>query len=95
MTRVHLELLVTDLPEAVGGKRLEVEFEGETVADLVSHLQKRYGQAARDALLDEEGLLDPVIQFVVNKEAWVRHDQLDRPLHDGDNVTILALLAGG
>ena len=95
MTQVHLELHLPDVPRTFGKKRLEVEFEGETVADLLDHLLGRYGPGIREAMYDADGVLDPVIQFVVNGKAWVRHDQLDTRLEDGDAITILALLAGG
>jgi len=93
--KVHLKMLLPVLPEAVGRKELEVEFAGETVNDLLDHLLARYGRQARQALLDDQGQLDPVIQVLLNGEEWITHDQLDRALHDGDQVILMLMLAGG
>ncbi len=93
--KVHLKMLLPVLPEAVGRKDLEVEFAGETVNDLLDHLIAQYGRQARQALLDDQGQLDPVIQVLLNGEEWITQDQLDRVLHDGDQVIFMLMLAGG
>ena len=92
---VHLKIFLPVLPEAIGRKELQVEFAGETVNDLIEHLLRRYGRQARQALCDEEGRLDPVVQILLNGERWVPHDQLDTLLHDGDDVMLMLVLAGG
>jgi molybdopterin converting factor small subunit len=83
------------LAKAIGNKRLEIDFPGETVADLVNYLAERYGKAAKEALLDEEGNLDSIIQILINEEKWVVHDELDVPLKDGDSVILMLLVVGG
>jgi hypothetical protein len=35
------------------------------------------------------------LALMINKQEWVRHNQMDKPLQDGDHVTILMLAAGG
>jgi MoaD family protein len=93
--KVNLKILLPVLPEAIGRKDLEVEFAGETVNDLIEHLVARYGRKARQALYDERGQLDPVVQVLLNGEEWVTHDRLDTALQDGDNVVLMIMLAGG
>ena len=93
--RIHLKVLLPVLPEAMGGKELQVEFAGETVNDLIEHLVGRYGRQARQALYDRDGQLDPVVQILLNGEQWVTHDRLDTALHDGDDVMLVLMLAGG
>jgi len=83
------------LARALGGKKIEVEFPGDTVADLVDYLVEQYGQVARDAILDEEGGLDTIVQLLINEKQWVVHDDLDLPLNDGDNVIFVLLVVGG
>jgi molybdopterin converting factor small subunit len=95
---VKVELRLMALPalaRALGGKKVEVEFAGETVADLVNHLVERYGKAARDALLDEEGDLDSIIQILINEKQWITHHDLEVPLKDGDSVIFMLLVVGG
>lgn len=93
--KVHLKVLLPVLPEAIGRKELEVEFAGETVNDLIDYLVARYGRKAKQALYDERGQLDPVVQVLLNGEEWVTHDRLDRTLQDGDRIVLMLLLAGG
>jgi MoaD family protein len=93
--KVHLKILLPVLPEATGRKELQVEFAGDTVNDLIEHLIAQYGRKARQALYDRNGQLDPVIQILLNGEQWVTHDRLDTVLHDGDDVMLALMLAGG
>jgi MoaD family protein len=93
--KVNLKIFLPALPEVIGRKELEVEFAGETINDLIEHLVARYGRKARQALYDEKGELDPVVQVLLNGKAWVTHDQLDMALQDGDSVILMMLLAGG
>ena len=83
------------LSDAIGRKELEVEFTGTTVQDLIEHLVTHFGKKAEQALYDENGELDPVIQVLLNGEEWINRDQLDRDLQDGDSVVILMMMAGG
>jgi MoaD family protein len=93
--RVHLKIFLPVLPEAIGRKELEVEFAGETVSDLIEHLVARHGRKARQALYDEKGQLDPVVQVLLNGKEWVTHDRLDTALQDGDSVMLMVMMAGG
>lgn len=94
--KVQLRLMALPaLAKAIGGRRLEIDFPGDTVADLLDHLVERHGRAAREALLDEEGNLDTIIQILVNEEQWVVHDDLDVSLREGDTVILMLLVAGG
>jgi molybdopterin converting factor small subunit len=95
---VKVELRLMALPvlaRAIGGKKVEVDFAGETVADLVNHLVERHGKAAIEALLDEEGDLDSIIQILINEKQWITHDDLDVPLKEGDSVIFMLLVVGG
>ncbi len=93
--KVHLTLFLPVLPEAIGRRKLQVDFSGETVDDLIEYLIRRYGRKAKQALYDRSGELDPVVQILLNGERWVTHDRLDTVLHDGDDVMFMLLLAGG
>jgi MoaD family protein len=93
--KVHVKVLLPVLPEAMGRKEVEVEFAGHTVNDLIEHLVAQYGRKAKQALFDERGQLDPVVQILLNGEEWVTHDRLDRTLKDGDQLMFMLMLAGG
>jgi MoaD family protein len=93
--KVHLRAFLPALPEALGGKELEVEFAGETVSDLIEHLVEQYGRKARQALHERDGQLDPVVQILLNGREWITHDRLDTALQDGDSLILMLMLAGG
>lgn len=93
--RVNLKILLPALPEVIGRKELEVQFAGDTVNDLIEYLVARYGRKAKQALYDETGELDPVVQVLLNGQEWITRDQLDTTLQDGDSVILMLLLAGG
>lgn len=83
------------LSRAMGGKEMDVDFPGETVGELLGHIVEQYGRAAREALLDQQGRLDAIVQILINEKAWVVHDELDVPLTEGDSVILMLLVAGG
>ena len=93
--KVSLKVFVPALPEVMGRRESELEFAGETVSDLIDHLIARYGRKAKQALCDETGELDPVIQVLRNGEEWITRDQLDTALQDGDDVMLMMMMAGG
>jgi molybdopterin converting factor small subunit len=94
--KINLRLMALPaLVKAMGGKKVQVDFSGETVADLLDHIVKRHGRAAEEALLDEDGKLDTIIQILINEKEWVVHDELDVPLKEGDDVIFMLIVAGG
>jgi MoaD family protein len=93
--KVHLKIFLPALPEAIGSNKLDVEFSGATVNDLIEHLVERYGKKAKRALLDEKGAFDPLVQVLLNGEEWVTSDQLDTTLHEGDQLMLMMMMAGG
>jgi len=82
------------LVKMIGSKTITLDFSGKTADDLIHELGAKYGAGARKFLLDETGHLDMSLAMTVNKE-WVRQNQMDRALHEGDRVTIMMLVAGG
>ena len=79
----------------VGSKTVVLDFPGTTVNDLIQEVAGKYGQDVQKFLLDETGRLDMSLAVMVNQQEWVRHNQMDRQLRDGDKVTIMMLVAGG
>ncbi len=92
---IHLKIFLPGLPEVIGDNELEVEFAGTTVNDLIETLVDRYGQKVREALFDELGKFDPMVQVLLNGEEWVTQNQLNTTLHDGDSLVFMMIMAGG
>jgi MoaD family protein len=93
--KVNLKIFLPTLPEVIGRKELQVEFAGETISDLLEYLVTRYGKKAKQALYNEKGKLDPMVQVLLNGREWVTNDQLDALLHDGDDIVLMMMIAGG
>jgi hypothetical protein len=80
----------------LGFSRSTVEFEGETIADLLRQLPTQDGGALYDTLVCN-GKLRPDFAVVVDGLS-LRADQLDRQLQGGEQVVTMAIirhLAGG
>ena len=71
----------------------EVEGDGTVIID--DFIVEKYGKDVKKFLLDETGHLDMMFRVLCNKDEWLHRDQLQRPLRDGDHVTIMMLVAGG
>jgi len=81
--------------DVVGKKKLELDVCGNTVKNVIDELIRRYGKKVRDALYDQEGNFDPMIQIAHDGKSFIPANKHDTPLHDGDSLTFMLLLAGG
>ena len=88
-------LSLPNIVRMIGSKSVVLNFSGATVRDLISEVAGKYGSDVRKFLLDENGDLDMTLALMLNKQEWVRHNQMDKALQDGDHITILMLAAGG
>ena len=88
-------LSLPNVVKMVGGKTITMDFTGQTVDELVQQITEKYGEKVKKFLLDEDGRLDMVLRVLCNKEEWIHSDQMQRPLEDGDHITIMLLAAGG
>ena len=81
--------------DVVGREKLELEFSGETVKDVIEELIKRYGKTVRAAFYDAQGNFDLMIQIALNGNFFIAVDKHDTSLNEGDTVMFMLLLAGG
>ncbi len=94
--KVVVEFLsLPKVTSVVGRKSISVDFPGQTVADLVEHIAQRYGPKVRGFLLDESGQLDMYFRVLLNGKEWVKPEEMDRHLQEGDNLRIMMLVGGG
>jgi MoaD family protein len=66
---------------------------GTDLAAALAELGKRHGETFRALVLDEFGVVRPSMLVLVNGVPAQRGGQ--RPLADGDEVTLLSAVAGG
>ena len=89
--RVYVtEMLVRHL-----NTRPELTVDAKNLGDLLNEIERKY-QGFRDSICDESGRIRTYINVFVNGQN-VRQDpeSLSTPLSDGDEVYILASVAGG
>jgi molybdopterin synthase sulfur carrier subunit len=77
---------------ATGGAKT-VELEGNTVGDCLKGLVARF-PALETELFDKQGKLSPFIDLYLDGRS-VRSAGLDKPVADGDGLSILLLVDGG
>jgi len=79
----------------VGSKTVSMDFTGQTVEKLLHQVTEKYGTKVEQFLLDENGRLDMMLKVLRNGEEWIQMDEMQKPLEDGDRITIMLLAAGG
>ncbi len=87
--------LFANVSDIVGSRRLSVPFEdGGTVRDLIDSIRE-VSPALSAKLLDENGVLSPVIHIYVGGRnvEWI--GGLEAVIHDRDDVFIVPPMAGG
>lgn len=94
--KITVEFLsLPNIARMIGSKLIVLDFSGTTINDLVREVAEKYGRDVQKFLLDENGKLDMSLALMINKQEWIRHNQMDRSLQDGDLVTILMMAGGG
>jgi molybdopterin converting factor small subunit len=93
--RINVEFLgMPAVSDVVGKKKLEVDVSGLTVKDVIDELIKRYGEKVKKAFYPE-GNFDLMIQIAIDGKYFIPADKHDTPLHEGDLLTFMMLIAGG
>jgi molybdopterin synthase sulfur carrier subunit len=89
---VHVRV-PTPLRRFTGGAE-EVSANGATVAALVSDLEKNH-PGIKERICDEEGRVRRFVNIFVNGDDIRFLNNLDTPIKDGDEVSIVPAIAGG
>lgn len=93
---LHVKLIgFPDLKRLIGGNEIALQVQGETLGDLLRHLEAAYGAPIRKALLDAKGIVDRSVQVLRNDREWISREDLSFPLQEGDRLTFLLMVAGG
>jgi molybdopterin synthase sulfur carrier subunit len=74
--------------------RDRLETAARSVGELLEELEATY-TGLRGLVRNEAGKVHDHITVFVNSEAIEALDEMETPLHDGDEVTIIPALAGG
>ena len=94
--KVTVEFLSLPLiTQPLGKKKIEIEFQGSTLADLARELGSKIHRA-KDVLLASDGAIDHDIQIYINGANQVQgEERRSKVLSEGDTVTFMMLVAGG
>jgi molybdopterin converting factor small subunit len=94
--KVSLKLVgFPDLCRRLGGDEVGVEVEPATVGCLLEWLQENHAGPAGTRLFAGEGRVDPAVQIIRNGSEWIPQERLGTPLSEGDQITLMVLVAGG
>lgn len=75
-----------DIEKRIGGKEIETEIDGETIGDLQHHLESSYGEPLKKAF---------ATQILKNGKEWIKMNDKNHSLKDGDRLSFLNMIAGG
>jgi len=81
---------VLPLAESIGKRRLEVEWPGGTLAELIRYLHEKTGTDVEKALRGDDGSL----AYVVSVNGKIQKE-LSALIHDGDEISFLLPIGGG
>lgn len=91
--RVRVKLVgFPDLQARLGTDPANVELDGSTLGDLLRWLQRTHGDPAGIRLLHTSEQLDPDIVVLRNGRQPI---PLDAKLSEGDQLTLVVVVAGG
>lgn len=82
------------MASVTAGER-EIEVSASTLGQAIDEIAARYGDAFRKRVLDPSGKLKRLLNFYVNGKNVRFLKQLETPLKDGDEISIIPLASGG
>ena len=85
---------VTSVIQRVVADQREFSEEGQTVAELIENVERRY-PGFRAQLMDDQGQLHRFVNIYLNDEDIRYLGGAETALSDGDKISILPALAGG
>lgn len=89
---VHVRI-PTPLRKLTGGSE-SVDADGASVAAVVEHLDRSY-PGMKNRVLDDDGSVRRFVNIFVNGEDIRFLQQLETPVKDGDELSIVPAIAGG
>ena len=86
-------LIPTPLQKLTNGNA-EVKADGSTVGEIVSALEAQF-PGIKDRLCDDSGKLRRFVNVYVNNEDIRFEQNVETPVKDGDELSIIPAIAGG
>jgi MoaD family protein len=86
--------LLKPFSDIVGKRELEIDFEGDTLKDLLNLLVERYSPLLKE-FYTEKGELADSICVIINDKPLSALDGMDTGLKNGDEVLLFVAVSGG
>jgi molybdopterin converting factor small subunit len=89
--KVNIEIAGLPLYKTFGkSKKIEFEFPGKTLRDLIDALVKKFGFDVKRFLLDKNGDVDIEIRVLLNEVTYLSENRMQTSLSDGDTLLFKA-----
>ncbi len=75
------------------GNQKEVEVDGKTIGECIDNLDKRFN-GIKERLINKQGEIESYWEIYINSENCFDKN-LSSPVTDGDELSIVAIIAGG
>ena len=89
--RVTIEIAGLPLYKTFGkSKRIEFEFPGKTLKELIDAMVRKFGFEVKRFLLDKNGDIDMDIRVLLNGATYLSENRMQASLNDGDTLIFKA-----
>jgi hypothetical protein len=89
--KVNIEIAGLPLYKAFGkSKRIEFDFSGKTLKELIDALVRKFGFEVKKFLLDKNGDIDMDIRVLLNGATYLTENRMQVSLNDGDTLVFKA-----
>ena len=89
--KVNIEIAGLPLYKAFGkSKKIEFEFPGKTLKELIEAMVRKFGFDVKKFLLDKNGDVDIEIRVILNGATYLSENRMQICLNDGDTLTFKA-----
>ncbi len=89
--KVNIEIAGLPLYKAFGkSKKIEFEFLGKTLKELIEAMVRKFGFDVKKFLLDKNGDVDIEIRVILNGATYLSENRMQTCLNDGDTLTFKA-----
>jgi hypothetical protein len=89
--RVSIEIAGLPLYKTFGkSKKIEFEFPGKTLKELIDAMVRKFGFEIKKFLLDKNGDIDMDIRVLLNGATYLSENRMQVSLNDGDTLVFKA-----
>lgn len=89
--RVNIEIAGLPLYKTFGKtKKIEFEFPGKTLQELIDAMVRKFGFEVKKFLLDKNGDIDMDIRVLLNEATYLSENRMQVSLNDGDTLLFKA-----